>query len=136
MLAVVRIRSAVAAILFLGLVLMLWSRFSTLFQFPSLELESTGALSSPLYVQVAIIMRARQMLTDGSPDMPSQGIPECELETESTAVRGSDGSRSIQPLPGHEEMTPFENLLQKVTYQGLRGGEVTNVTTLSKYLML
>jgi hypothetical protein len=83
-------------------------------------------------------MRTGQMLTDGSPDMQSQGIPECELE--STAVRGSDGcrSRSIQPLSGHKEMTPLEKLLQKGTYQGLRGDEVPvpNVTTLSKYLVL
>jgi hypothetical protein len=115
---------------------MLCLRFSTSFQFPSLGLESTGAPSSPLYVQVAIIMRASQMLMDGSPDMQSQGIPECELETESTAVRGSDGPRSIQPLSGHEEMAPLEKLLQKGTCQGLRADEVSNVTTLSKYLML
>jgi hypothetical protein len=68
--------------------------------------------------------------------MRSQGIPECELETESTAVRGSDGPRSIRPLPGHEEMTPFENLPQKGTYQGLRGDKVPNITTLSNYLVL
>jgi hypothetical protein len=65
---------------------MLSLRFSTSFQFPSLGLESTEAPPSSLYVQVAIIMRASQMLVDGSPDMPSRGIPECELETESSAV--------------------------------------------------
>jgi hypothetical protein len=60
------------------------------------------------------------------------------MRTESTAVRGGDGcrSRSIQPLSVHKEMTPLEKLLQKGTYQGLRGDEVPNVTTVSKYLVL